>query len=99
MLNDIMLYWLPNAGPSSIRIYWESAQEMQQGGMLSEPTRTPAAISIFPGEQIRLSRRWAEARFADLVHFNELKKGGHFAAMEQPEMFVDELRTAFRSLR
>ncbi len=99
MLDDIMLYWLPNTGASSARLYWEGMQEMMSGGMPSSPMQTPTGISMFPGEQIRLSRRWAESRFDSLVHFNELDRGGHFAAMEQPAAFVDELRTTFRSLR
>ncbi|MBC8067014.1 MAG: alpha/beta fold hydrolase [Deltaproteobacteria bacterium] len=98
MLDDIMLYWLPNTGASSARLYWEAMQAMR-AGTPPGPMRTPAAISMFPGEQIRLSRRWAEARFAQLIHFNELDRGGHFAALEQPALFVDELRSAFRSLR
>jgi microsomal epoxide hydrolase len=61
--------------------------------------RIPTAISIFPKEQVRISRRWAEARFANLVHFNELPRGGHFAALEQPDLFVEELRQAFAGLR
>ena len=73
MLDDIMLYWLPNTGASSARLYWEGMQEMMKGGMPSAPMQTPAGISMFPGEQIRLSRRWAERRFAKLIHFNELE--------------------------
>ncbi|WNG43863.1 epoxide hydrolase 1 [Archangium minus] len=99
MLDDIMLYWLPNAGPSSARLYWESAQAMKQGGPPSMPMPTPAGISMFPGEQIRVSRRWAESRFARLVHFNELERGGHFAALEQPALFVEEVRATFAGLR
>ncbi len=99
MLDDIMLYWLPNTGASSARFYWEGMQEMMTRGMPSSPMQMPVGISMFPGEQVRLSRRWAETRFANLVHFNELERGGHFAALEQPAMFVDELRTTFRSLR
>ena len=99
MLDDIMLYWLPNAGASSARLYWEGMQEMMRGGMPSRPMTTPAGISMFPGEQVRLSRRWAERRFSNLVHFNEPGHGGHFAAMEQPEAFVDEVRATFRGLR
>ena len=60
---------------------------------------TPTGISMFPGEQLRLSRRWAERRFSKLVHFNELDRGGHFAALERPGPFVDEVRATFRSLR
>lgn len=99
MLDDIMLYWLPNTGASSARLYWEGMQEMMKGGMPSSPMATPAGISMFRGEQLRLSRRWAERLFAKLVHFNELDRGGHFAALEQPDLFVDEVRSTFRSLR
>jgi len=99
IIDDIMLYWLPNAGASSARLYWEGMQAMRQGGMPDTPMHTPAGISMFPGEQLRLSRRWAERRFARLVHFNELDKGGHFAAMEQPALFVNEVRATFRFLR
>jgi microsomal epoxide hydrolase len=98
-LDAIMLYWLPNTGASSARLYWEAMQAMRQGGMPGAPMTTPAGISMFPGEQLRLSQRWAERRFAKLVHFNELERGGHFAALEQPALFVDELRRTFRSLR
>lgn len=99
IIDDIMMYWLPNTGASSARLYWEGMQAMRQGGMPTAPMLTPAGISSFPGEQLRLSRRWAEARFANLVHFNELERGGHFAAMEQPAAFVDELRATFQPLR
>ena len=99
MLDDIMLYWLPNTGASSARLYWEGMQEMMKGGMPSAPMQTPAGISMFPGEQIRLSRRWAERRFAELIHFNEPERGGHFAALEQPGSFVEEVRATFRPLR
>jgi pimeloyl-ACP methyl ester carboxylesterase len=99
MLDDIMLYWLPNTGASSVRLYWEGLQEMMKGEMPSAPMPTSAGISMFPGEQIRVSRRWAERRFAKLIHFNELERGGHFAALERPESFVDEVRSTFRQLR
>ena len=99
MLDDIMLYWLPNTGASSARLYWEGMQEMMSGEMPSSPMPTPTGISMFPKEQVRLSRRWAERRFANLVHFNELDRGGHFAALEQPALFADEVRATFQSLR
>ena len=99
IIDDIMLYWLPNTGASSARLYWETMQSMRHGGMPTAPMATPAGISMFPGEQVRLSQRWAERRFANLVHFNELEHGGHFAAMEQPAVFVDEVRTTFRLAR
>jgi pimeloyl-ACP methyl ester carboxylesterase len=99
MLDDIMLYWLPNTGPSSIRLYWEAAQQMKSGGMPSASMPTPTGISMFPGEQMRLSRRWAEARFANLVHFSEPDRGGHFAAMENPVAFTQDVRATFAGLR
>jgi len=99
IIDDIMLYWLPNTGPSSARLYWEAMREFASGGMPSAPMPTPTGISMFRGEQIRISRRWAEARFARLVHFNELAQGGHFAALEQPDVFTTELRRTFRGLR
>jgi pimeloyl-ACP methyl ester carboxylesterase len=98
IIDNIMLYWLPNTGASSARLYWETMQAMRHGGMPTAPMATPAGISMFPGEQLRLSKRWAERRFAHLVHFNELEHGGHFAAMEQPVAFVDELRATFRHI-
>lgn len=99
LLDDIMLYWLPNTGTSSARLYWEAMQAMRQGAPAADPIRVPAGISMFPGEQLRLSRRWAERRFAQLVHFGELAQGGHFAALERPGDFVAELRATFRFAR
>ena len=99
MIDDIMLYWLPNAGPSSARFYWEAMRAMMSGSGSYMPLATPTGISMFPGEQIRLSRRWAESRFSQLIHFHELDRGGHFAALEQPDLFVDEVRETFKSLR
>lgn len=99
LIDDIMLYWLPSTGASSARFYWECMQAMRQGGMPSAPMPTPTGISMFPGEQVRLSKRWADARFAKLVHFGELEHGGHFAALEQPTDFIDEVRETFRFAR
>ena len=99
MIDDIMLYWLPNAGPSSARFYWEAMREMMSHGGSFMPLSAPTGISMFPGEQVRLSRRWAESRFSRLIHFNELDRGGHFAALEQPGLFVDEVRETFKSFR
>ena len=99
IIDDIMLYWLPNAGPSSARLYWEGFQAMQSAGMPNNPLPTPTGISMFPGEQLRLSRRWAESRYAKLVYFEELDRGGHFAALEAPAAFTNGVRATFRSLR
>lgn len=98
MLDDIMLYWLPNTGASSARLYWEAKASMT-GLPPSSPLQVPTAISMFPGEIIRISRRWADRRFGNLIRFNELKAGGHFAAMEQPAAFVEELRASFGKVR
>lgn len=99
IIDDIMLYWLPNAGPSSARLYWESMQVMRQGGMPQVKVATPTGISMFAGEQVRLSRRWAESRFDKLTHFGEHASGGHFAAMEAPDRLVSDIRDTFRMLR
>ncbi len=94
MLDNIMLYWLPGTGASAARLYWESFRKPLPG-----PVTVPVGCSIFPKEIFRPSRRWAEQRFPQLHYWNELDKGGHFAAFEQPETFVSEVRAAFRPLR
>ena len=99
MIDDIMLYWLPNASASSARLYWESAKSMMAGPPPFFPMAIPTAISMFPKEQVLISQRWAESRFQDLIHFRELPHGGHFAALEQPELFVQELRQSFAKVR
>ncbi|MBT3461757.1 MAG: epoxide hydrolase [Gammaproteobacteria bacterium] len=92
LLDNVMLYWLPNAGASSARIYWES---FGSSTLSSLPVTVPSAISIFPKEIFKTSERWARQRYQDLRYFNQLPKGGHFAAFEQPDLFVKELRAAF----
>ena len=94
MLDNIMLYWLPGTGASAARLYWESFRKPLPG-----PVTVPVGCSIFPREIFRPSRRWAEQRFPHLHYWNELAKGGHFAAFEQPELFTGEVRAAFRPLR
>ncbi|WP_181775641.1 epoxide hydrolase family protein [Amycolatopsis pittospori] len=93
MLDAISVYWFTGTATSSARIYWESKERDT-----SEVT-VPSGISIFPREIIRPSRRWAELRYTDLRWYEQLAKGGHFAAFEQPEVFVGQLRGFFRSLR
>tara|TARA_A100001037_G_scaffold306189_1_gene349753 strand:- start:10150 stop:11289 length:1140 start_codon:yes stop_codon:yes gene_type:complete len=95
MLDNIMLYWLTSSGASSARLYWESFGSF---GATKEIT-TPTGCSIFPKEIARCSRRWAEKRYTNIIHWNELDKGGHFAAFEQPELFVGEVRNCFRQVR
>lgn len=94
LLDNLMLYWLPATGASSARMYWESFDKVNM-----ENVTIPVGCSIFPKEIFRCSKRWAEKRFTNLIHWNELSKGGHFAAFEQPELFIEEIRSCFRQLR
>jgi hypothetical protein len=94
LLDNIMMYWLPAAGASAARIYWESYRRRNLA-----PVPVPAGCSIFPKEIYRPSRRWAEPLFPDLRYWNELDSGGHFAAFEQPGTFVHEVRAAFQQFR
>jgi len=94
MLDNIMLYWLTASGASSARLYWESF-----GAFSAGEVQTPTGCSIFPKEIFVCSRRWAGNRYKNIIYWNELDKGGHFAAFEQPELFVSELRNCFRLVR
>ena len=97
MLDNIMLYWLPATGASSARIYWESFGSF--GRLSAEQLDIPIGASTYPREIFRPTRRWAERRMSNIFHWNELDRGGHFAAWEQPELYVDELRQCFASIR
>jgi len=92
LLDNVMLYWLPGTGASSARLYWESFNSID----VFTPVGVPVGCSIFPKEILRMTKGWAEGRFTDLRYWNELDAGGHFAAFEQPEVFVDEVRSCFR---
>ena len=95
ILDNITLYWLTNTGVSASRLYWE-----YKGGFFNaKGVSIPVAVTVFPGEQYQAPRSWAEKAYPNLIYFNEVDKGGHFAAWEQPELFSTELRAAFRSLR
>ena len=94
LLDNVMFYWLTGTGASSARLYWESFSR----GSMADVT-VPAGVSIFPKEIFKASKRWVETRFKDLRYYNVLETGGHFAAFEQPETFVSELRTCFRTMR
>lgn len=96
MLNDISLYWLTASGASAARIYWE---DHSNNFNAVDIATTPVAVSVFPGEIYRAPRTWAERCYRNLVYFNEVDAGGHFAAWEQPQVFASEVRAAFRSLR
>jgi pimeloyl-ACP methyl ester carboxylesterase len=95
ILDNITLYWLTNTGVSASRLYWE-----YRGGFFNtKGVKIPVAVSVFPGEQYQAPRSWAEKAYPNLIYYNEVDKGGHFAAWEQPELFATEVRAAFRSLR
>ncbi len=94
LLDNVMMYWLNNTAASSARLYWESFNTPN-----IEPIDMPVGCSMFPREIFLCSRRWVEKRFSNLIYWNELDRGGHFAALELPEVFMKEVRTCFRSLR
>ena len=101
VLDNITLYWLTNTATSAARLYWETTG---QSVVLAAAQKTaeislPVAITVFPGEVYRAPETWARRAYRNLIYFNEVDKGGHFAAWEQPELFSAELRAAFRSLR
>ncbi|CAB3804282.1 epoxide hydrolase family protein [Paraburkholderia fynbosensis] len=95
MLDDITLYWLTDTAASSARMYWENQGDLYAAGQVN----VPAAVSVFPHEIFRAPERWTRDTFPQLVYFNKVEKGGHFAAFEQPEIFVRELRDGFRKMR
>ena len=95
VLDNITHYWLTNTGVSSGRLYWEN----KLGFFDPKGVSVPVAVSVFPGELYQVPRSWAEAAYPNLIHYNRLDKGGHFAAWEQPELLAEEVRTGLRSLR
>jgi pimeloyl-ACP methyl ester carboxylesterase len=95
VLDNITLYWLTNTGVSASRLYWE-----YKGGFFNaKGVSIPVGLTVFPGEQYQAPRSWAERAYPNLIYFNEVDKGGHFAAWEEPELFSAEIRAAFRPLR
>ncbi len=95
ILDNITLYWLTNTGVSASRLYWE-----YKGGFFNaKGVAIPVAVSVFPGEQYEAPRSWTERAYPNLIHYNKVAKGGHFAAWEQPQIFAEELWAAFRSVR
>jgi epoxide hydrolase len=104
LLDNATVYWMTGTGASSARLYWESAgpAAATNGTMLAPRmglVTVPTGCSIFPREIRRPSRRWAESRFKNIHYWNAPVKGGHFSAFEQPDIFVDEVRSSFRALR
>jgi pimeloyl-ACP methyl ester carboxylesterase len=95
ILDNITLYWLTNTGVSASRLYWE-----YKGGFFNaKGVAIPVATTVFPGEQYQAPRSWAEQAYPNLIYYHQVDRGGHFAAWEQPQLFTEELRAAFRSLR
>jgi pimeloyl-ACP methyl ester carboxylesterase len=95
VLDNITLYWLTNTGVSASRLYWE-----YRGGFFNaKGVSIPVAASVFPDEQYQAPRSWAERAYPNLIYYNQVDKGGHFAAWEQPQLFTEEVRAAFRTLR
>lgn len=99
VLDWITLYWLTATGSSSVKLNWEAARERTLARVETTKISVPIGVSMFPKEVMRSSRRWLEARFDRIVHFNELDRSGHFAALEVPATFVDEIRRTFATLR
>jgi pimeloyl-ACP methyl ester carboxylesterase len=99
VLDNVTLYWLTNTAISSARLYWDTAQLAGGGFFDVRGIRLPVAVSAFPDEIYTAPRSWAERAYPNLIHYNKLDRGGHFAAWEQPQLFSEEIRAAFRPLR
>jgi pimeloyl-ACP methyl ester carboxylesterase len=100
ILDNITLYWLTGTGVSSARSYWEGAQATARAAGQTPPVVTlPVGFTTFAGEIFRAPRSWVEKIYPNVIHFNEVDKGGHFAAWEEPQLFAEELRASFRPLR
>ena len=96
VLDNTTLFWLTNTTVSASRLYWEGFAKTDLG---PKNITIPVAVSLFPDEVVAAPRSWAEKAYPNLVHYNQLDKGGHFAAWEQPELLVAEMREGLRSLR
>jgi pimeloyl-ACP methyl ester carboxylesterase len=100
ILDDITLYWLTDSGASSSRFYWENNNNnFSAAAQKTYQIKVPVAITVFPHEIYRAPESWSRQAYPSLYYFHEAAKGGHFAAWEQPQLFSEELRAAFRSLR
>src|ERR1700726_2396137 len=97
ILDNITITWLTNTALSGARLYWENWGKL--GYFNAKGVSIPVAVSVFPDELYPAPRSWAERAYPKLIHYNKLDKGGHFAAWEQPQLFSEEVRAGFRSLR
>jgi len=99
MLDDIMLYWIPNTGASAARLYWELARAGGPGGGEPKgPIASPTGFTMLKQEHVRISKRWAENRYSNVIYFNGGNDGGHFAALERPAVLVNDIRATFARL-
>jgi pimeloyl-ACP methyl ester carboxylesterase len=99
ILDNITLYWLTNTAMSSARLYWAGGQTAKAGFFDARNVKIPVAVSVFPDEIYAAPKSWAERAYPNLIHYNKLPKGGHFAAWEQPQSFSEDVRAGFRPLR
>jgi pimeloyl-ACP methyl ester carboxylesterase len=100
VLDNITLYWLTGTGTSAARLYWENSRAVTAALKHAPPhVSLPVAFTVFPGEIFQAPRHWVKKAYHDLIYFNEVDKGGHFAAWEEPELFASEMRAAFKPLR
>ena len=100
ILDNITMYWLTGTGASAARSYWEEGQETARAvGHAPTPVSIPVGFTTFPGEIWRTPRSWVEKAYPNVIYFNEVDKGGHFAAWEEPELFATEIRATFRPVR
>ncbi len=99
VLDNVTLFWLTNTGVSAARMYWEWLHEDKGTYVSVKNVTVPVAVSVFPDEVYEAPRSWAEQAYPNLIHYNKVDKGGHFAAWEQPELYASELREGLRSLR
>jgi pimeloyl-ACP methyl ester carboxylesterase len=101
VLDNFTLYWLTNSATSAGRLYWENGgrSAIQSGAWKTDEISLPVAITVFPEDVYRAPETWARRAYRNLIYFNEVDRGGHFAAWEQPQLFSEEVRAAFRSLR
>jgi pimeloyl-ACP methyl ester carboxylesterase len=95
VLNNVTFYWLTNTGVSSARLYWENTFDF----FATKNVNIPAAVTVFPKELYQAPRSWAEQAYPNLVYYNEVDRGGHFAAWQEPQLFTEEVRAGFRPLR
>ena len=100
IVDNVSLYWLTGTGASAAREYWDSARALAAAAARPPPeVSVPVGFTTFPGEIFPAPRSWVEQAYPTLAYFNEVDKGGHFAAWEEPELFATEIRAAFRPLR